>query len=131
MQVKQRKRIEDTLSSALTIEPVSSDWISNAERQMRAIEAAVRRELDEATAAMEAAEPVGDATIRHRRQISASSSTEAEESLLYASTRGTRNHRQVAARLNAHAAEIEAQLRSPPEVGSESASSVREQSEDS
>lgn len=121
MQVKQRRRIEDTLGSALTIEPVSRDWISNAEQQMRAIEAAVRRELDEATSAMESAEPVGDATIRHRRQFSISSSTGLEERLLYASTRGTRNHRQVADRLNARAAELEAQL--TPEGG-------REQSED-
>ena len=83
---------------------------------MRAIEAAVRRELDEAAAAMDAAEPVGDATIRHRRRL-ASSSMKAEEELLYAATRGSRNHRQVADRLNANAAELEAQLQLAPQAG--------------
>eukprot|EP01043_Picozoa_sp_COSAG02_P029217 COSAG02_NODE_1809_length_10835_cov_7.682843_3_plen_148_part_00 len=131
MQVKQRKRVADTLDSALAIGPVSGDWIANAERQMRAIEAAVRRELDEAAAAMEAAEPVGDATIRHRRRFSPTSSAAVEEELLYASTRGTRNHRQVADRLNSHAARLEAQLRptTAPEAGQDGGSSVREQPE--
>jgi len=131
VQVQQGKRIADTLDSALTIEPVSGDWIANAERQMRAIEAAVRRELDEAAAAMEAAEPVGDATIRHRRRFSPTSPAGLEEELLYESTRGTRNHREVADRLNSRAAQLEAQLQLTvaPEAGRDGGSSVREQSE--
>lgn len=105
----------------MSIEPVGT-WLPEAERQMREIEAAVRRELDEAAAAMDAAEPVGDATIRHRRQLGrmstgGSPSAQADERLLYAATHGSRNHRQVAERLNAHAAELEkAQLQLVPEA---------------
>lgn len=131
MQVERRRRIlGDTLHSALSIEPAGFDWISDAERQMRAIEAAVRHELDEAAAAMDAAEPVGDATIRHRRRLAGSSSMEADEGLLYAATRGSRNHRQVADRLNAHAAELEAQLQLAPQAGGKGGRSPRAQPKD-
>ena len=112
VQVKRRERIEGALDSALSIKPVGSDWEADAERQMRAIEAAVRRELDEATAAMDAAEPVP--TIRHRRYAKAAASEAEAEATerLHAATRGSRNHREVASRLNAQAAEVEAQLAS-------------------
>lgn len=113
MQANQRKNAEDTLA-AMSIENDESDWVSDVESQMRAIEAAVRSELDEAAVAMHAAEPVGDATVRHRRQIGntncgSSSSVEAKEMILSA-TRGSRNHRQVAERLHLYAEEVEAQL---------------------
>lgn len=120
VQVKQRKRVENVLDSALSIKPVGS-WISDAEQQMRAIEAAVRRELDEAAAAMDSAEPIGDATIRYQRSLRPAStssgnglSLEAEERMLYMATHGSRNHKQVAEVLNAQAAELEAQLNAAP-----------------